>query len=127
MLMCLLVQSTIPTHPIKSINQLINTYSFSHVGDRIAIHHGEAQEEHVRARVAQRPELVELFLARRVPQPEIDRLPVDHHIRTVVLENGWNVILFISSNMYVCMYDYYFVCIDVVLVDWFELELVHFT
>lgn len=41
----------------------------------------EADEEDVRLRVRERPETVVVLLSSRVPQAEVDRLAIDHHVR----------------------------------------------
>lgn len=46
----------------------------------------EADEKHVGLGVGEGPESVVVFLARRIPEPEADRLAIYHHTRRVVVE-----------------------------------------
>ena len=46
----------------------------------------EADEEDVRLRVGERPQSVVVLLTRRVPQAQVDGLPVHHHVGGVVVE-----------------------------------------
>ena len=43
--------------------------------------------------VRQRPQLVKVFLAGRIPKIELDLLLVDDNLGQVVLEDGWDIIL----------------------------------
>ena len=46
----------------------------------------EAHEENVRLGVRKRAESIIVFLPCRVPETKVDGLPVNHHIRRVVVE-----------------------------------------
>ncbi|KAJ8524882.1 hypothetical protein ON010_g16234 [Phytophthora cinnamomi] len=53
---------------------------------------GEADEEHVRLRVAERTQPVVVFLARRIPEPQVDRPVVHHDVGAVVVEDRRDVL-----------------------------------
>ena len=44
-------------------------------------------------RVAERAQPVVVLLPRRVPQPQVDRLAVHHHVGGVVVEDGRDIVL----------------------------------
>ena len=56
------------------------------------IDHAEAHEEHVRLRIAERPEAVVVLLAGRVEQAECVRLAADHHRHRIVVEHCRHVL-----------------------------------
>lgn len=31
------------------------------------------------------------LLTRRIPKSQIDRFPVDHYVRRIIIENSWNI------------------------------------
>mmetsp|Transcript_45288 Transcript_45288/g.145710 ORF Transcript_45288/g.145710 Transcript_45288/m.145710 type:complete len:253 (+) Transcript_45288:112-870(+) len=64
-----------------------------HVLVRGARDEGEGDEEDVRLRVRERSQPIVVFLPCCVPQPKVDRLPIHHHIRAVVVEDGGDVVL----------------------------------
>jgi hypothetical protein len=53
---------------------------------------GEADEEDVGLRVRERAQAVVVLLASRVPQAQVDRLAVDHHVCRIVVEHSRNVL-----------------------------------
>ena len=53
---------------------------------------GEANQEHVRLRVRQRPQAIVVFLSGSIPQAEVNRTAVNHDVSGVVVENGRNVL-----------------------------------
>lgn len=56
------------------------------------VYQREADQKDVGLWIRQRPQSVIILLSRRVPQAEIDRLPVHHHIRGVIVEYCRNVL-----------------------------------
>ena len=64
----------------------------AHVLEARGVRNAEAEQEHVRLRVAQRPQPVVVFLPCRVPQPQVDGPPVDHDIGTIVVEDRRDVL-----------------------------------
>ena len=62
------------------------------VVERRGVDNVKAEEEDVRLRVAQGAEPVVVLLSSSIPEPEVDRLAVDHHVGRVVVENGRDVL-----------------------------------
>ena len=53
----------------------------------------EGNEEDVSLRIGERSQAIVVFLAGRIPEPEVDRLAVDHYVSAVIVENGRHIIL----------------------------------
>jgi hypothetical protein len=52
----------------------------------------EADEENIGLWVGQRAETIVIFLTGCIPKPQVDRLPVDHHVRAVVVKDCRDVL-----------------------------------
>eukprot|EP00968_Pinguiococcus_pyrenoidosus_P001017 scaffold48_cov311-Pinguiococcus_pyrenoidosus.AAC.212 len=63
----------------------------AHVLKRRGRDDGEADEEHVRLGIGERPEAIVVLLPRCVPQAQVDGLAVHHDVGAVVVEHRGNV------------------------------------
>jgi hypothetical protein len=70
---------------------MTQTYFLLHVIEGVRGVNGEAYEDDVRIRVAQRAKSIIVFLTCGIPQSQLDVLPVDFDIGNIILKNGRDV------------------------------------
>lgn len=69
---------------ISNIVSHLSPYVF----ERGGVDEREAYEEHVGLWVGERPQSVVVLLPRSIPETQVDRLAIHHHVRGVVVESG---------------------------------------